>query len=41
MARPMRVGANDYGTVFKLTPPDKGQTQWSETVQQHHEDGVS
>jgi uncharacterized repeat protein (TIGR03803 family) len=26
-------GANDYGTVFKLTPPGEGQTQWSETMQ--------
>jgi uncharacterized repeat protein (TIGR03803 family) len=25
-------GIGDYGTVFKLTPPAKGQTVWTETV---------
>jgi uncharacterized repeat protein (TIGR03803 family) len=25
-------GTSDYGTVFKLTPPAGGQTQWTETV---------
>jgi uncharacterized repeat protein (TIGR03803 family) len=25
-------GTSNFGTVFKLTPPAEGQTQWSETV---------
>ena len=25
-------GSKDYGTVFKLTPPAKGETAWRETV---------
>ena len=27
-----RGGSHDYGTVFKLTPPTRGDTEWKETI---------